>query len=86
MTGTATLTVSVNDINDEFPKIKGVPYAKIMENAPISTLVTTVLGEDPDLPNNGPPFGFDGIPCTSQSQAQCKFDVNFMAGKTNNVC
>ncbi|XP_071179939.1 neural-cadherin-like isoform X3 [Mytilus edulis] len=79
LTGTATLTVSVNDINDEFPKIKGVPYAKIMENAPISTLVTTVLGEDPDLPNNGPPFGFDGIPCTSQSQAQCKFDVNFMA-------
>ena len=79
-TGTATLTINVADINDEYPRIKGVPYAKIMENQPAVTKVTTIFGQDPDSAENGPPFGFEAIPCTN-NEPQCKFTVNFLSGK-----
>jgi hypothetical protein len=49
-TGTATLTINVADINDEYPRIKGVPYAKIMESQPAGTKVTTIFGQDPQIP------------------------------------
>ena len=81
MTGTATLTINVGDINDEYPRI--VPSeATIMENLPANTVVVTVKGVDPDLPENGPPFGFSGVPCLSQSsnEPQCKFEVQFLPG------
>ena len=79
-TGTATLTINVADINDEYPRIKGVPYAKIMENQPAVTKVTRIFGQDPDSAENGPPFGFEAIPCTN-NEPQCKFTVNFLPGK-----
>lgn len=82
-TGTATLTVNVLDINDNYPRIKGKPYATVKEGEAAQTLVTTVEGDDPDSAEHGPPFGFSEVPCnpTDPNAAQCKFSLTFDRSK-----
>ena len=76
-TGTATLTVNVDDINDNFPEFAPYSNPSITENQnyPGTTILPFSI-IDRDLPVNGPPFTFN-LNCTDpQASTQCnKFTV-----------
>uniref|UniRef100_A0A8D3DRM0 Protocadherin Fat 4 n=1 Tax=Scophthalmus maximus TaxID=52904 RepID=A0A8D3DRM0_SCOMX len=54
-TGSATLIVNLEDINDNGPTLTSA-YAEVMENQRAGTAVTTLTASDPDLPPNQGPF------------------------------
>uniref|UniRef100_A0A8C5N4G4 Protocadherin Fat 4 n=1 Tax=Gouania willdenowi TaxID=441366 RepID=A0A8C5N4G4_GOUWI len=54
-TGSATLIVNLEDINDNGPTLK-TAYAEVMENQRAGQAVTTLTASDPDLPPNQGPF------------------------------
>ncbi|XP_029367636.1 protocadherin Fat 4 isoform X1 [Echeneis naucrates] len=54
-TGSATLIVNLEDINDNGPTLT-TAYAEVMENQRAGTAVTTLKAADPDLPPNQGPF------------------------------
>ncbi|XP_051276283.1 LOW QUALITY PROTEIN: protocadherin Fat 4 [Dicentrarchus labrax] len=56
-TGSATVIVNLEDINDNGPTLTTV-YAEVMENQRAGTAVTTLTASDPDLPPNQGPFLF----------------------------
>ncbi|TDG46679.1 hypothetical protein AWZ03_006859 [Drosophila navojoa] len=58
-TGTATVRISLDDINDNGPTFTSeglIGY--IPENEPAGTSIMTLSATDPDLPENGPPFSY----------------------------
>uniref|UniRef100_A0A3B4TVX1 Protocadherin Fat 4 n=1 Tax=Seriola dumerili TaxID=41447 RepID=A0A3B4TVX1_SERDU len=54
-TGSATVIVNLEDINDNGPTLT-TAYAEVMENQRAGTAVTTLTASDPDLPPNQGPF------------------------------
>ncbi|KAJ0050289.1 hypothetical protein NL108_014936 [Boleophthalmus pectinirostris] len=54
-TGSSTVIVNLEDINDNGPTLSTV-YAEVMENQRGGTAVTTLSASDPDLPPNQGPF------------------------------
>jgi len=62
-TGTATLFILVDDVNDNAPQIvySGVPMVMELEDPP--QYVITFSATDPDSPEFGPPFHFSLPPC-----------------------
>ncbi|XP_033742919.1 LOW QUALITY PROTEIN: protocadherin Fat 1-like [Pecten maximus] len=54
LSSTTTLTIALDDVNDEVPKFIPDHYdLKIREDLPIGTVVTIVKAEDPDQGDNG---------------------------------
>ena len=52
--GTATVTVNLQDVNDEYPAFINEPYVfTVKENQPIGTIVGKVTAEDKDAEDNG---------------------------------
>ncbi|KAM6981316.1 protocadherin Fat 4 [Aplochiton taeniatus] len=56
-TGSATLIVTLEDINDNGPLLT-TQVAQVMENQPAGTAVTTLDASDPDLPPNQGPYSY----------------------------
>ncbi|XP_068596746.1 protocadherin Fat 4 [Brachionichthys hirsutus] len=56
-TGSTTVIVSLEDINDNGPTLT-TSYAEVMENQRAGTAVTTLAASDPDLPPNQGPYLF----------------------------
>lgn len=56
-TGSATVIVNLEDINDNGPTLT-TSYAEVMENQRAGTAVTTLAASDADLPPNQGPFLF----------------------------
>ncbi|CAG5988722.1 unnamed protein product [Menidia menidia] len=56
-TGSATVIVNLEDINDNGPTLT-TTYAEVMENQKSGTAVTTLTASDPDLPPNQGPYFF----------------------------
>lgn len=56
-TGSATVIVNLEDINDNGPTLT-TEYAEVMENQRAGTAVTTLTASDADLPPNQGPFLF----------------------------
>ncbi|TKS72087.1 Protocadherin Fat 4 [Collichthys lucidus] len=56
-TGSTTVIVNLEDINDNGPTLT-TAYAEVMENQRAGTAVTTLTASDPDLPPNQGPFLF----------------------------
>uniref|UniRef100_A0A3Q3IX46 FAT atypical cadherin 4 n=1 Tax=Monopterus albus TaxID=43700 RepID=A0A3Q3IX46_MONAL len=54
-TGSTTVIVNLEDINDNGPTLT-TTYAEVMENQRAGTAVTTLTASDPDLPPNQGPF------------------------------
>ncbi|GLH01449.1 Fat-like cadherin-related tumor suppressor homolog [Gryllus bimaculatus] len=58
-TGTATLRISVLDVNDNGPVLEAAgTTGYVAENEPAGTSVLTLSATDPDLPPNGAPFTY----------------------------
>lgn len=58
-TGTATIKISVTDINDNGPIFDAANFdGAVYENEPPNTSITTLSAKDPDLPPNGAPFAY----------------------------
>ena len=58
-TGTASLLISVEDVNDSPPSLdEASRELSVLENSPPNTLVARLLPTDPDLPPNTAPFTF----------------------------
>ena len=59
-TGTASVLISVEDVNDSPPSLDEASLANLslLENSPPNTLVARLLPTDPDLPPNTGPFTF----------------------------
>ena len=59
-TGTASVLISVEDVNDSPPSLDQASLANLslLENSPPNTLVARLLPTDPDLPPNTGPFSF----------------------------
>ena len=75
-TGTATLTVTVLDVNDNFPDFAQPIVPTIKENVVYTNgEVTTFSAKDADTPDNGPPFTFE-LRCIQGSQCN-KFNLIF---------
>ena len=53
MTGTATVTILIDDVNDNDPVIYGTYQVSVDENAGINTVVTTINATDADSDENG---------------------------------
>lgn len=50
--GTATVTITVGDVNDETPRFTQSVYTAILaERSPVNTVVLTVSAQDDDLAN-----------------------------------
>ncbi|XP_060039989.1 protocadherin Fat 4 isoform X2 [Erinaceus europaeus] len=56
-TGSATLLVTLEDVNDNGPALT-VTEGSVLENQPAGTLVMALQASDPDLPPNQGPFSF----------------------------
>ncbi|XP_015248433.1 PREDICTED: protocadherin Fat 4 [Cyprinodon variegatus] len=56
-TGSTTIIVNLEDINDNGPTLT-TTYAEVMENQRAGSSVTTLTASDPDLPPNQGPFLF----------------------------
>ena len=75
-TGTATLTVTVLDVNDNFPDFAQSIVPTIKENVVYTNgEVTTFSAKDADTSDNGPPFTFE-LRCIQGSQCN-KFELIF---------
>ncbi|XP_056130418.1 protocadherin Fat 4 [Lampris incognitus] len=59
-TGSATLIVNLEDINDNGPTLTTI-IAEVMENQRAGTAVTTLAASDPDLPPNQGPFSYSHL-------------------------
>ena len=82
-TGTATLIVTVTDVNDNYPDFAQPVTPSMMENTPYSnTKLTKFSAVDQDESYNGPPFTFE-LRCTdAQASNQCKnFTLTFNQSK-----
>ncbi|XP_063532868.1 cadherin-related tumor suppressor [Cydia strobilella] len=61
-TGTATVTITLTDINDNGPIFDVANFnGAVFENEPPNTSITTLTAKDPDLPPNGAPFSYSII-------------------------
>lgn len=61
-TGTATVKITVTDINDNGPVFNVAGFeGSVYENEPPNTSITTLSATDPDLPPNGAPFSYSVI-------------------------
>ena len=87
MTGTGTLTVSVLDINDNYPIFADDNYAPVIqENVDPPLPIIEVSARDLDGPNNGPLFRFwqpcyGACPCASNPTCE-QFAVKFIPRKS----
>ena len=84
-TGTGTLIVSLNDVNDNFPVFAEDYRPVIFENDNKGQTVVTVSAIDKDTASNGPPFEFwlpcrGGCPCPANPTCD-DFAFNFIPGK-----
>ena len=77
-TGTATLTVSLNDINDNAPCFSGNPLVKVMEN----TQPPVQMGSVPIVDLDGDPFGAPFSAVTPQHES---FRLTFENSKWTNI-
>ncbi|KAJ2950025.1 hypothetical protein O0L34_g11362 [Tuta absoluta] len=58
-TGTATVKISLTDINDNGPLFDVASFdGSVYENEPPNTHIATLSAKDPDLPPNGAPFSY----------------------------
>ena len=91
MTGYATLTVIVKDINDNFPQFLKDYQPQVMEGEKVKfpQELVEIFARDPDTPRFGAPFGFatpqcsDGsYRCPCENRPTCdKFDLVFNPGE-----
>lgn len=79
-TGSATLIVNLEDINDNGPTLV-TKYAEVMENQRSGTAVTTLTASDPDLPPNQGPFLYSLL---SSGSAKSYFSLNSVGLLTTN--
>ncbi|XP_074646658.1 neural-cadherin-like [Tubulanus polymorphus] len=83
MTGTATMQLTLTDVNDNFPLFAENYQPVVYEGKPKFTHVVTVKGRDPDASMNGPPFTFR---CSKTPVCSVDFNVQQLAGDgINNV-
>lgn len=61
-TGTATVQITVTDINDNGPVLDVASFeGSVYENEPANKSIATLSAKDPDLPPNGAPFSYTVI-------------------------
>ncbi|KAH3883569.1 hypothetical protein DPMN_007529, partial [Dreissena polymorpha] len=87
-TGTATLTVTVTDINDNYPDFAQKELTgNLMENQQYNDEeILTITATDADGPNNGEPFQF-GLNCSYQGgspQCNCQLSGSGCPSGSNN--
>ena len=76
MTGTGTLTVRIEDINDNFPRFREDYQPHVPEGrSRIPATVQTVFAEDPDAPPYASPFGFAFPQCPGGVES-CPCEIN----------
>lgn len=70
-TGTATVKISVTDVNDNGPIFDVMNFnGAVYENEPPNTSIATLSANDPDLPPNGAPFSYAIIGGKHQSSVK----------------
>ena len=81
-TGTATLFLTVLDINDNAPDFSQPYNPSIMENQDyVATEVQKFTAKDADSSDNGPPFKFELV-CSESPSSQCSdFSLSFQQSK-----
>ena len=84
-TGTATLTVTVTDVNDNYPDFAQPVIISLMENTRYNnTELTQFSAVDSDMPMNGPPFTFQMCCNDSMASDQCDlFELTFDPSKSH---
>ena len=81
MTGTATLTVTLSDINDNAPVLARNYQPVVEPNAPVGTSVVTVQASDPDTAAaSGKPFRFS-TSCAADNKACEAFTLTENSGQ-----
>ncbi|KAL5021610.1 hypothetical protein ScPMuIL_000765 [Solemya velum] len=84
MTGSTTLSLTVNDINDNAPEFLKDYRPVVMENTEPTKLVITFKAKDRDTAKFGAPFFFTLPPCTENPTCN-KFDMEFEERPDGNV-
>ncbi|XP_060076019.1 putative neural-cadherin 2 [Ylistrum balloti] len=78
-TGSTVIRIILEDVNDNGPILKKTQIS-IKENIPPQPNFETLYAQDPDSPENGPPFSFNQVVCDSNSPSVCgKFEFNIQA-------
>ena len=76
LSGTATVYLTVTDVNDNGPWFVPPYYdAEIKENVDSKQTVTEVKATDPDEANNGPPFSFTIVNVTNRFSIKTETDM-----------
>ena len=83
MTGTATIFVTVGDINDNAPVFREAYAPVVAADAVIGEEVIRFYASDADLPINGPPFNFE-LECNDVVCQAFKFE--FEQGELLWIC
>ncbi|XP_070186866.1 neural-cadherin-like [Littorina saxatilis] len=80
LTGTATLVVIVDDVNDNYPTFRQDYHPHVLEEEDnVNRIVQEILAKDPDAPPFGPPFGFSLTTCPGGT---CPCDVKLTCEDT----
>lgn len=75
---TATVTININDVNDNFPKFTKESYdARVSEVAPPGTAIMTIIAVDSDSEN----YGTQGIRYSLSGNGAEKFRVDETSGR-----
>jgi hypothetical protein len=71
------LTISLQDVNDNYPVFKDDYRPVVQENSKPNQLVVTIFAKDPDNSENGPPFKFAE---PSSTPTRNDFSMKFIQG------
>jgi len=71
MTGSTTITIRVDDINDNFPVLDANSRIVKVTEGQSAGFLKTLTAEDPDTAKYGPPFRFDLPVCGNAKPSIC---------------